>query len=331
VRPGERRLLSVIFYRNDFGSRVRRKLSAIIHNLYLDTNPDHRACVFILGSGRSGTTWVAEVVNHDNAYRFVAEPFERGQVPISAGFSPLQYLRPDDERPEFLAPARAIFEGRVRSAWTDIINRRVIANRRLVKDVRSMLMCAWIARHFPGMPIVYVMRHPCAVAHSRMSHHWRPRPRHVYFSQPQLMEDHLAPFADLIEKPKPDFEEHVTDWCIENYVPMRQLQPGMVLLTFYERARADAEREFARIFRHFGRPLDARAVSRAGRPSVTTYLVADKQSHEASVTKDTWSSMHAESEIQGALAIVKRFGLDRFYRADAMPAPDAGHEFDLAQ
>src|SRR5579872_7287496 len=35
--------------------------------------PQH--AVLIAGSGRSGTTWLAQVVNHDHSYRYYHEPF----------------------------------------------------------------------------------------------------------------------------------------------------------------------------------------------------------------------------------------------------------------
>ena len=161
------------FYRNTLGARVRRRVSAIVHSFYVDANADHRASVLVAGSGRSGTTWLAEVLNYDNRYRLVGEPFTREHVSMVRHFARLQYIRPDDDDDAFYNPVRAILEGRVRTPWTDNGNRRLIARSRLVKDDRCTLMLAWIRRRFPGMPIVYIRRHPCAVAYSRCRSHWR--------------------------------------------------------------------------------------------------------------------------------------------------------------
>jgi hypothetical protein len=313
----------MLFYQNSLGSRILRKLNAIAHSFYVDVNPDHRSTVFVVGSGRSGTTWIAETLNFDNAYRFIAEPFERGLVPIASAFSPLQYLRPDDGRSEFLIPARTIFEGRVRNAWTDNMNRRIVARSRIVKDVRTTLAAAWIARHFAGMPIVFVLRHPCAVAYSRMTHGWRFRPRDVYFKQPQLMADHLEPFRLLIATPKSEFEEHIVDWCVENVVPMRQLRPDDALVVFYERARREPETVFRAIFRRVGRTFDGQAMRVAGRPSVSTYLDADRRTHRPSIAVDNWRAEFPPVEIDRALAIVRSFGLDSLYGGDEMPVAAA--------
>jgi len=300
-----------IFYKNTLSARIRRRISAIQHSFYVDVNPDHRAAVFVVGSGRSGTNWVAEVLNYDNAFRFVGEPFNRERVPLSRNFSNLQYLAPDDDRPEFLDPARTVFEGRVRSAWTDHLNRRLIARTRIVKDVRSMLMVAWIARHFPGMPIVYVLRHPCAVAHSRVRLRWRVRPRDVYTGQPALMRDHLEPFREIIESAGTEFEQHVVDWCIENYVPVHQRCLDAVCVAYHERIKADRGAEFRRIFAYAGRTFDDAAIERSAKRSATAFA--------SSSARVDWFDQHSPDEIRRAMEIVRGFGLDALYGDDPMP------------
>ena len=36
---------------------------------------DHRQTVLLAGTGRSGTTWAANIINYANTYRFMFEPF----------------------------------------------------------------------------------------------------------------------------------------------------------------------------------------------------------------------------------------------------------------
>ncbi|MFI5389365.1 MAG: sulfotransferase [Candidatus Eremiobacterales bacterium] len=298
------------FYRNTLGARIRRRLSAIQHSFYLDVNPDHRATVLLAGSGRSGTTWLADVINHDNAYRYVAEPFTREHVNAVRHFARLQYIRPDDEGEEYFEAVRSILEGRVRSPWADNSNRCVIARKRLVKDVRCTLMLAWMIRRFAGMPVVFIRRHPLAVAHSRCRAHWRVRKRDVYFNQPELMADHLEPFREVLTSAGTEIEGHVVDWCVENIVPQRQLTDRQACFVDYENIVVDREAEFRRIFTFIGKPFDPRALDRSTNLSATTFLGRDGAKRRATREMRSWRDVMSAEEIRGAMEIVKRFGLD---------------------
>ena len=306
------------FYRNTLGARIRRRLSAIQHCFYLDLNPDHRATVLLAGSGRSGTTWLADVLNHDNAYRYMAEPFTREHVKAVKHFARLQYIRPDDSGDEYFEAVRSILEGRVRSPWADNSNRRVIARRRLIKDDRCTLMLGWMIRRFAGMPVVFIRRHPLAVAHSRSRAHWRVRKPDVYLGQPALMADHLEAFRDLIVgAPRTEFEGHVIDWCVENIVPHRQLTSHDACFVDYETLVADREREFRRVFTYIGKPFDERAIERSKRLSATTFLGKDGAKRKAARDMKPWQEALSAREIAAAMEIVKRFGLDHLHKADA--------------
>src|SRR3712207_9472155 len=98
-------------------SRRSATLSRLFGTLHVDLG-DHRNSVFLAGSGRSGTTWVAEIINHRNGYRLVFEPFHPGRVGICGSFRRKQYLRPDDRREAYLGPARRILTGGVTSSST---------------------------------------------------------------------------------------------------------------------------------------------------------------------------------------------------------------------
>ena len=310
------------FYRNTLDAKVRRKFSSLLHSFFVDVNPDHRSSILVFGSGRSGTNWLAETINFDQTYRFIVEPFNRERVPIAAGFSKAQYLRPGDDDARFVEPAQTIFQGRVRCPWTDSMNARSIAHSRVIKDVRSTLLSGWIAGHFPGMPLVFIVRHPCAVAHSRSRLNWVPRSPDVYLSQPALMEDHLEPFRDLIEGQQSDFLRHVLDWCIENYVPKRQLDLARPCVVQYERLVADRERELRRVFRYVGRPFDVGAVRRSERPSATAFAQPASRVPAMWDSSERWDRRRPRSEIRGAMSIVERFGLESWYSSEAAPLTD---------
>jgi hypothetical protein len=47
-------------------------LSRLLGGIYIDLGKgNHRDAVFLAGSGRSGTTWLSEVVNYKGGYRYI--------------------------------------------------------------------------------------------------------------------------------------------------------------------------------------------------------------------------------------------------------------------
>jgi hypothetical protein len=239
----------------------------LLGGLYVDAGRrDHRDSVFLSGSGRSGTTWVADVINHRREYRLVFEPFHPGKVPVCASFESKQYLRPSDRREEYLEPARKILTGELRSPWTDRFHRGLVARRRLIKDIRANLMLGWMRANFPGMPIVLLLRHPCAVVASRLALGWRDNLSET-MAQQDLVEDFLVPFEEEIREADTAFERHVFLWCIDNYVPLMQFEPGEIHVAFYERLVAEPRAETERLFAYLGEETDAGLDRALSRPS----------------------------------------------------------------
>ncbi len=288
--------------------------SRVFGGLHVDLGKgDHRSSVFLAGSGRSGTTWVSGMINHRNGYRFVFEPFHPGKVRMLRHFRRKQYLRPDDRREEYLGPARTILTGELRNPWADRFNRRFVARRRLIKDIRANLLLGWMRENFPGMPIVLLLRHPCAVAASRLALGWRDNLSET-MEQNELVEDFLGPVEAEIRAARDDFESHVFSWCIDNYVPLRQFGPGEIHLAFYENFVVHPEDEVRRLFDFLGEDFDGRVYRALRRPSPLSRK-------EGSPSVDAWHRRVTDHQLERAVEVLGLFGLDRVYGAKAMPDP----------
>lgn len=297
----------------------QRLPSMFLHSLYIDAEADYTKSVFVCGSGRSGTTWLAEFLNYASDYRILYEPFCCDRVSICRHFTARQYLRPGSDDPRYLEPAQAIFSGKVRDAWIDQRNRPMIAHKRLVKDVRSTLMLKWVREHFPEMPIVFIVRHPCAVAISRIFRGWRPN-RDEFFQQDALMADHLAPFANVMSNAQSPFEVHVVDWCVENVVPFAQLDKGDVFLTFYESICVNPAAELRRLFSFLGRPFDDSALAWLNRPSFAARKRGDRSAIlTGDSLTDSWRKHVSTDELTAARRITSAFGLDEIYGDGSIP------------
>jgi hypothetical protein len=296
----------------------REIASGVRGQLYIDRAGDESETTFVAGHDRSGTTWIADIINFGKDYRYIFEPFTPGRLDLTSSFRPRQYLRPDERDPRYLEPATAIVTGHIRSLWTDKYNRAMWPRKRLVKDVRANLLLPWLARTFPDMRLVFILRHPCAVAHSQMSvsRNWRADLR-LFLDQDDLMKDHLAPFLPTIDSARDDFERLIAVWCINNYVPLRALKEQNVQVSFYEDFCVAPREEVATLLSSLGKRADPGAMRMVERPSATTRRDSPVVSGASLI--DGWRGSVTAEQLDGALRILGAFGLDRIYGRDSLP------------
>jgi Sulfotransferase family len=294
-------------------------LSRLLGGVYVDLGKgDHGEAVFLAGSGRSGTTWLSEGINYKGGYRYVFEPFNPARVGAFGHFRSKQYLRPDDTREAFLEPARLALTGALRDPWTDRFNAKFVARRRLIKDIRANLLLGWMRANFPGMPIILLLRHPCAVVTSRLALGWKDNLDET-MAQEDLVEDFLLPMETEIRAARDDFERHLFLWCIDNYVPLRQFARGEIHLAFYESLLENPEDGLKSLFGFLGEDLDGRVYDKLRRPSP----LSRKDAPLPSV--DGWRAQVGTRQLERTVEILALFGLDRVYGEGPMPNPSGAY------
>lgn len=299
-------------------SRLRRGGERLLGSAYVDLGGGPEDSIFLAGSGRSGTTWLSEIINHQNEYRYIFEPFNPSRVSICKDFHRKQYLRPDDEREEYLEPARTILSGGLRSTWSDRFNRKHVARRRLIKDIRTNLLLGWMRSNFPKMSQVFILRHPCAVTNSRLKLGWRDILDET-MEQENLVEDFLQPIEKEIQAAGTPFERSIFLWCIENYVHLLQLQVEHVHVLFYELLCTQPEDEVRRLFTFLEKDYDKDVDRSLKRPSSLSRKESAVVIGERPV--DSWMRSVDEAHRERAAEILALFGLDRIYGKDPMPDP----------
>ena len=296
--------------------KLSNKFQALRQSLYLDVNPDYRSTVLLAGTGRSGTTWVGDIINYKNEYRVLFEPFHCERVPLIADFHYRQYLRPDNKDPKYFHAIEAILTGRVRNWWVDISNKRLISHQRLIKDIRVHFLLKWISQNFPGLPIILLLRHPCAVAASKLKMNWDARVDEL-LNQKDLVKDFLAPYEALIKSTHDIFEKYILFWCLENYVPLKQFREGEIHLCFYENFCIEPKLEIKKMFNFLGKDFDAQFEHKIYRPS-------SESRKESAVVQgndlvDSWRKELTDDQVNKAVEILKVFGLDRIYNHASLP------------
>ncbi len=251
--------------------KYQTTIEGALRGAFVDLSRDFRRSVFLAGDGRSGTTWLSEIINCDNRYRYLFEPFHPSFVPLVKHFRFFQYLRPENLDESYVNPAQRIVTGAYRSARVDSLNKRRVATRRLIKDIFSNLFLKWLHVQFPEMPLILVVRHPCAVAASKMKLKewiWSVNPRD-FLDQPELMADYFEPFRGMIEKTTDEFGTQILHWCLTHYVPFKQFRRGELHVVAYEHLCEYREQEIRRLFAYVGRDFDPKALEASSKPSAT--------------------------------------------------------------
>lgn len=277
---------------------------------------DYRKSVLLAGSPRSGTTWIQELLNYRNEYRMMFEPFHARYVELVKDWNYRQYLREDETDEKYLIPARRILSGQIKHPWIDKMNRRLLVRRRLIKDVRANLFLKWIQSRFPEVPIILLLRHPCAVTSSRISLNFETH-LDSFLEQPLLMQNRLGPFREQIEAVDNEFDAHLFMWCVENYVPLNQFAPSQVHLCFYEQLCTDPDHEAHRLLSYLGETPDrltAQAIDKPSRMSRQDSAVVSGDNRISA-----WRKRVSPAQLGRAVEVLHLFGLDQVYADQDMP------------
>lgn len=302
---------------------------------FLELNHDPARSALVLGSGRSGTTWLAEALARHSASRLVFEPFH----PLwSPGSDDLRlFLAPDDVDQGMVSLTDRALAGRLRKRQLDQIKVTRISRSRIVKDIHSTNLLPWYSRNYAGVPVVFTVRHPIATAVSR-------RRFGSFYGLAAYLET-AAGRSDAERSPVarwlPAYDEHraypddlvrlVAEWCIENAYPLSWSGQGRVALVFYETAVLDPVPELSRLAEFCGAALRPAGDADFGAESVREPSAKDwfGTAADAARTRDwdqvvrRWTSEVPAATRSRCIEVLGDFGLDAFYGEDPMPLPTA--------
>jgi hypothetical protein len=308
-------LSSVKFRLGRFSRRCRRGL---YRHIYIDRDRDPAASILVAGSARSGTTWLGDLLAEAAQARVVFEPFHHELVREFRPIGAFPYRRPSDSDPDLHGFCDRMLAGRLGGAWVDRGVERLLSRRRVVKAVRANLFLGWLTQNFPGVPTVLVVRHPCAVAASRIALGWSPQPDlDAILAQDRLMDDHLAPFRELIHGARSEEARNAVVWCVHHLIPLRQAGESNFTAVFYEDLCTEPEGELSRLMTAIGGELQQLAEGRTRRPSNTSRLGSAAVTGESRI--NSWQRTLKDAQIDEILEIVRGFGLESIYDESPMP------------
>lgn len=306
------------------GSKLRRRVKASVYRrLMRDDGGESVPCILVAGSPRSGTTWIGDVLAAGLHSRVLFEPFNPELVREFRRFHLFEYRRREEPCAELREFCSSLFSGRIQNAWIDREVDRLRPASRLVKAVRGNLLLDWIDRNFPDVPKILVIRHPCAVAVSRMRLGWdTDRDIEPLLAQPRLVDDFLAERLPLIRSASRPEEKHAVIWCVHNLVPLAQLGPDRLHVVFYEDLVGSPGAAWEGVFRWLGHPVDTATLSVARRPSTTSRTRSAVIQGGDPLTQ--WQQDLTPDQITRIRQIVDGFGLDYLYGDATTPSGTAG-------
>ena len=288
----------------------------IINNIYIDFSRASNT-IFILGVPRGGTTWVSHLINYNNKYRYIFEPFHPHYCPYMHKYPVVLYQKPGSENDDLYQLFSYVLSGRSRSNWADRYNQKRIVTHRLVKSIHTHFILTWLHEKFPELPIIYVIRHPLGVVSSKLSIA-ENTPWKFYHSldevlkQKDLIENHLYSFLDILKIPKSNFEEEVLLWCLQNYVALRQLEKVPHKLVYYENV---VERPFDELNR-IQAFLNNNSKIINNRDFQKVYNKHFVPSGKPLSQSGPWKDQFNVDQLDYTSGTLKRFGLDNYYPID---------------
>lgn len=187
--------------------------------------------IIIVGSARSGTSWLAETIAAQQRYRLLFEP-EHEYHTRDGKLICDKFITQENFSPEVENYFSRIFANRVDNDWiAQCSNRKFkrhlwpfLPKKIIIKFVRANLAAHFMNEHFK-IPIIHLLRNPYDVLHSqqRVGFPWLYNLNH-FQEQEGFMELVNSKFnIDIKETSKyTELETLCIRWCLENVIPLQE-------------------------------------------------------------------------------------------------------------
>ncbi|MEB3831300.1 sulfotransferase [Phormidium sp. CCY1219] len=271
--------------------------------------------IYIVGLPRTGTTWLASILNTTPGIKHLHEPFNAINVPEAVPHA-LQYMRADDKNPAFYRLCRQAFSGHSPRDCVTYKRSPVYKilpwwpGRVMVKDVHSYLALDWIDQHFNPVAIL-VMRHPCAFAYSWFRLYGQfGKSLEKVIEQPKLMNDYLYPFEEQLNKAEGFWEKIGVFWGATYYVMLQQQQKHSDWIWVkHESLCQDPLGEYQNLFKRLDLPWTSQTERRLQQSTTKHSTQPYVPQRITSQEPQKWKNQLEPKQIDRVLEFARPFGL----------------------
>ncbi len=273
--------------------------------------------ILVVGHGRSGTSWIGHVVGRASDalyYREPAGPTKRGLDRADLDIW-LTYFRSDDPSAYFERWLSVAFNGLIDASmqWDrrKVIRRLRPGHRVVVKEVASTMVVDWVCARFDPT-VVFVIRHPCAVALSEQARHIDGVDELArLLHNDDLVTDFLQPHLDHLHRVTTPLAALAAVWAIRNHVAIDQLTGRDHVVLRYETAASTPHATFAALYEHLGLRFDRKVEDEITR----AHSEHDDDSYSITkrpeLTLDRWKQVMTRDDVDSVLSAVEPFDLER--------------------
>ena len=285
--------------------------------LTFDANYDRRNTVLICSAGRSGSTMLANVVNYNNEFRYIFEPFKADRVRKARDISYPMYLDPAEGSDRYGGVIHSILDGRVSGIWVNSHNNRILSEQRLIKSIRANMLLPWIAANAPEVRHVLLIRNPMAVVESWVRAKWQYiEPKQVILSQAESIADLLpAGSLEMYFDEKDPVANQFYNWAIQHVIALRS-KGGYIC--HFEDIVGQPEKELPALLGFLGVEYRPEALNKLREPSRTTRKDSKITTNSGGFL--AWKERLDDASIKRGQEILEHFGLAGLYsKTTGMP------------
>jgi len=294
--------------------------------------------IVIFATRRGGSTLLAEMIACQSQVDYINEPLNLWR------YSPYFYALPHPVRGRFIS-LKTEEERQVRAYFGSLLSGRVKAfnawnpfrptwsfrvHRLVVKLLSANTLIDWLSREF-DIEVVYLLRHPVAVASSCLRLHWgndaEAYLQNLYFRE-EVLGSERARFADGVLAKGTPLEKFVLEWCLENLYPLSVYRERPWLVLTYEEIISRPREISELICSRLGLADAERMAHMVLRPSRTTCFSESKETitqEGPAALLGRWRKRVSQEDLKGVQQILDALGIRVYQALSPYPAAELCH------
>lgn len=199
--------------------------------------------ILLIGTGRSGTTWVQESLDYNNDFRMLFEPFH----PVRS-----QYWKRTEASIYSVSfdmnSMKNILTGNIKEGnWINRKRKPIIRNRLLIKSIRIQPVIYRIQELYPKMKFIYIVRDPFFAASSPVigTSGWIDTYEDIKecMKSATLTDDQ----REILTRANNPCKIGIARWIIDNFTLLERVDRRNTISVFYESLLKNGYSEFKRL------------------------------------------------------------------------------------
>lgn len=290
---------------------ISMKIRGLLNLLFSD-RASHESTTFLISSGRSGSTWLTDILSSPPGSRILFEPFHPSRGIAELGRLRYTYLSPTQKNKSLTRLIENVIRGKIRRPWIEQLNTpgTFTYNRRLIKVVRATLLLPWLSNYFPECRFILLIRHPAAVIRSQLKGNWELSSKRLR-SQMSLAETINLKLFDQFGWPTSGFASNLVFWAIENHVAYKHAKKHGCLIVRYEDLCLNTAGELSRMENYLGLEFPSDVLKNIDTPSwSSSNKIAGMSMQEKA---NGWRQKTSNTDIQLIREVLSATELDELY------------------